>query len=229
MVKQGTSMKLRIAALALLATTTYAGAADMAAAPVPYTQAAPGYNWTGFYVGAMGGYGWSKSQGVDFSGGFAGGTIGANWQVSNFVLGIEGEGAWADIGQTTGGGLFGASDRIEAFGSITGRLGVAFNNFLIYGKGGFAAASNKISLTVLGLTASDTKTHTGYTVGGGVEYGFAPNWSAKAEYLFAHYQSENYFAGILPPGVASGAFDVHTVKAGINYRFGWGGPVVAKY
>ncbi|HYW64784.1 MAG TPA: porin family protein, partial [Bradyrhizobium sp.] len=62
-----------------------------------------------------------------------------------------------------------------------------------------------------------------------VEYGFTPNWSAKAEYLFAHYESENYFAGVLPPGVPSGSFDVHTVKAGVNYRFGWGGPVVAKY
>jgi outer membrane immunogenic protein len=225
-------MKLRIAALALLATTTLAGAADMAAAPVPYTKVAavaPGYNWSGFYVGAMGGYGWSRTGGVDFNGGFAGGTIGANWQMSNIVIGIEGEGAWSDIGQTTGTGLIGASDRIEAFGSITGRLGVAVDNFLIYGKGGFAAASNRISVTALGLTASDTKTHTGYTVGGGVEYGFTPNWSAKAEYLFAHYQSENYFAGLLPVGVASGAFDVHTVKVGINYRFGWGGPVVAKY
>jgi outer membrane immunogenic protein len=84
-------------------------------------------------------------------------------------------------------------------------------------------------VTAFGLTASDTKTHTGYTVGGGVEYGFTPNWSAKAEYLFAHYQSENYFAAILPVGVPSGSFDVHTVKVGINYRFGWGGPVVAKY
>ena len=78
----------------------------MAAAPVPYTKAAavaPGYNWTGFYVGAMGGYGWSRTGGVDFNGGFAGGTIGANWQMSNIVLGIEGEGAWSNIGQNHGG------------------------------------------------------------------------------------------------------------------------------
>jgi outer membrane immunogenic protein len=84
-----------------------------------------------------------------------------------------------NIGQTAAAGVFGASDRIEAFGSITGRAGLAFDNFLIYGKGGFAAASNKISLTAFGLTASDTRTHTGYTVGGGVEYGLTPNWSAE--------------------------------------------------
>ncbi|MEA2882461.1 MAG: outer rane immunogenic protein [Bradyrhizobium sp.] len=225
-------MKLKLAALALLATTGWAAAADMGA-PVPYTKAvavAPGYNWSGFYIGGMGGFGWLRNSGSDFNGGFAGATLGANWQMSNIVLGVEAEGAWADIGRTTTTGPIGASANIRAFGSVTGRLGLAVDNFLIYGKGGFAAASNRIGVTVLGVTATDTQTHTGYTAGGGVEYGFAPNWSAKAEYLFAHYNSENYFANIVPPtGVASGSFDVHTVKAGINYRFGWGGPVVAKY
>jgi len=223
-------MKLKLAALALLATTGWAGAAD---APVPSSRAAPvvpGYSWSGFYIGAQGGFGWLRNQGADFNGGFAGATVGANWQMSSIVVGVEAEGAWADIGRTTATGPIGANADVQAFGSITGRLGLALDNFLIYGKGGFAAANNKIGVTVPGVAASDSRTHTGYTAGGGVEYGFTPNWSAKAEYLFAHYNSENYFAGILPPaGVASGSFDVHTMKAGINYRFGWGGPVVAKY
>jgi outer membrane immunogenic protein len=73
----------------------------------------------------------------------------------------------------------------------------------------------------LGLGASDTQTHFGYTVGGGVEWGFTPNWSVKGEYLWAHYESRNYFASLIPPGVASGTFDVNTVKLGVNYRFGW--------
>ena len=108
-------MKLKLAALALLATTTYSAAADMAAAPVPYTRAAavaPAYNWTGFYIGAMGGGGWSRTAGADFNGAFAGGTIGANWQMSNFVLGIEGEGAWSNIGQNATAGVVGASDAV---------------------------------------------------------------------------------------------------------------------
>jgi outer membrane immunogenic protein len=218
--------KIKLAVLALLAATTGAGAADMPNPAVAYqAPASPAYNWTGFYIGAMGGYGWSTSQGIDFKGGFAGGTVGANWQMSNIVLGVEVEGAWSDIGQTN----LGASDRIQAFGSATGRLGLAVDNFLIYGKGGFAAANNKLSLTALGLTLSDTQTHIGYTVGGGVEYGFAPNWSAKAEYLFAHYQSENYFTSIVAAGLPSGALEVHTVKFGINYRFGWNAPVTARY
>lgn len=215
-----------------------AAAADLpqAAPPTPYTrapvQALPaGYNWSGFYIGAMGGGGWSSSQGVDFKGGFAGGTLGANAQFSNFVLGGELEGAWSNIGQTasTFFGLVSATDTIQAFGSATVRAGFAVDNVLFYGKGGFAAASNNLKVSVLGASASDTQTHLGYTVGAGVEYGFTPNWSAKLEYLWASYESKNYFAGLVPPGLPSGTFDVNTVKFGINYRFGWGGPVVAKY
>ena len=83
------------------------------------------------------------------------------------------------------------------------------------------------SATVLGFTLSDTKFHSGWTVGGGAEWAFAGPWSAKAEYMFARYSSQDYFASIAP-GLSFG-MDVHTVKAGINYRFNWGGPVVAKY
>jgi len=229
-------MKIKIVMLALVASISAAAAADIPqpgpAAPPAYRPPpiSPAYNWTGFYIGAMGGGGWSASQGVDFKGGFAGGTVGANAQFSNFVLGAEIEGAWADIGQTsTLFGLGSATDTVQAFGSATVRAGFAIDNVLIYGKGGFAAASNNIKITVLGASVSDSETHMGYTAGGGLEYGFTPNWSAKVEYLWAHYQSVNYFANILPPGLPSGAFDVNTVKFGVNYRFGWGGPVVARY
>lgn len=228
-------MKKILIAVAFASVGSAAVAADFPQTPAPaaYRPApvSPVYNWSGFYVGAMGGYGASDSQGVDFKGGFAGGTIGGNAQFSNLVVGVEVEGAWSDIGQRTSAfGIITANDRIEAFGSVAGRVGFAVDNLLIYGKGGFAAASNKLSVTVLGVTASDTQTHYGYTAGGGFEYGFTPNWSAKVEYLFAHYQSENYFAALLPPiGAASGAFDVHSVKFGINYRFGWNQPVVARY
>jgi outer membrane immunogenic protein len=224
---------MRLALLALIASVTAANAADVLppapAAPPAYSPppVSPAYNWTGFYIGAMGGYGWSTSQGNDFKGGFAGGTIGGNAQFGNLVVGAEVEGAWSNIGQTvTFVGLGSATDRVQGFGSATARAGVAVDNLLIYGKAGFAAASNNIKVTV---SLSDTQTHLGYTAGGGLEYGFTPNWSAKGEYLFAHYQSKNYFAGLAPPGFASGTFDVHTVKFGVNYRFGWGGPVVARY
>ena len=154
----------------------------------------PAYNWSGFYVGAMGGYGWSGSS---FSGGFAGGTIGGNAQFNNIVVGGELEGAWSNIGQTvTILGLGSATDRVQAFGSATARLGFAVDNLLIYGKGGFAAASNNIKVSVLGVTVGDTQTHIGYTAGGGLEYGFAPNWSVKGEYLFRSLREQELLRGV---------------------------------
>lgn len=220
-------MKKTLIAAFLAISTGAAFAADMPQT-APYTRApvmvSPAYNWTGFYIGAMGGGGWSTSQGVDFKGGFAGGTLGSNFQFGNFVIGSEIEGAWSDIGQTSGA-LFGlsvtATDTLQAFGSATVRAGFAVDNVLVYGKGGFAMASNNLKFTGPNGSVSDTETHLGYTVGAGVEYGFMSNWSAKVEYLWAHYQSATYFATLLPPGAPSGAFDGSTVKFGVNYRFGW--------
>ena len=73
----------------------------------------------------------------------------------------------------------------------------------------------RMSATALGVTLSQSKFHSGWTVGGGAEWAFAGQWSAKAEYMFARYDSETYLAGLLAPGVKLGA-DVHTLKAGIN-------------
>ena len=94
-----------------LSVATAASAADMQARP--YTKAppavvSPAYNWSGFYVGAMGGYGWGTNAG---SGGFGGGTVGYNWQLpgSQFVFGVEVDAAGASIKDSftedVGGGL----------------------------------------------------------------------------------------------------------------------------
>jgi outer membrane immunogenic protein len=80
-----------------------AGAADMSARPA-YTKApmmSPAINWTGFYIGAIGGYASeATSDSLRINGGFAGGTLGYNWQSGMLVLGIEADGAWADISST---------------------------------------------------------------------------------------------------------------------------------
>ena len=232
--------KLLLATVALAALGSSASAADLA--PGPYTRAAPvavapAYNWSGFYVGAMGGYGWSEritiggivATGSDIQGGFAGGTVGFNFKApgSMFVLGLEADAAWSDINLAVPVLAVGAGrERINAFGSVTGRVGIAVNSFLLYGKGGYAWANNEFSATALGITISDSQFHNGWTVGGGAEWAFAGPWSAKAEYMFAHYDAQTYFASTAP--FAFG-MEIHTVKAGINYRFNWGGPVVAKY
>src|SRR5207253_6802279 len=169
-----------------------ASAADMQARP--YTKAPPAavvaaYNWSGFYIGAMGGFGWGSGD-SDASGGFGGGTVGYNWQLpgSQFVLGVEVDAAGASIKESftedVGGGLLVTQEtKINTFGSVTGRAGFAIDAALLYAKGGYAWANRKWSISDGGTTFSDSESHSGYTIGGGLEYMFAPNWSAKGEYM----------------------------------------------
>jgi outer membrane immunogenic protein len=216
--------KLLLAGAALLSLGTAASAADLPARP--YAKAAPlvspGYDWSGFYIGVMGGGAWSDG----LSGGFGGGTIGYNWQLpaSRFVFGIEVDAAGASIkdSQTEDVGLMDPAtleNKISALGSVTGRAGYALDAALLYVKGGFAWADNKATLSVPGFFSfSDSHVHSGYTVGAGVEYMFAPSWSAKAEYMYVNLSSKDYTFGDL--GTApSGTADFHTIKAGINYHF----------
>jgi len=217
--------QLLLAGVALSVAGT-ASAADMQARP--YTKApppalvSPAYNWSGFYVGAMGGYGWGTDAG---SGGFGGGTVGYNWQFpgSQFVFGVEVDAAGASIkdnfSQVQDDVLITQNSKINSFGSVTGRAGFAMDAVLLYAKGGFAWGNNKTTFTLpeLGVSNSDSHTHTGYTLGGGVEYMFAPNWSAKGEYMFTSLGSENY--NLLGEQLASGNIDFHTVKVGVNYHF----------
>ena len=88
-------------------------------------------------------------------------------------------------------------------------------------KEGDKVTSGDITLTALGVSASESHFHSGWTVGAGIEAFFAPQWSVKGEYLFRSLGSENYF------GVPSGTIELHSVQVGVNYHFG--GPIVAKY
>jgi outer membrane immunogenic protein len=246
--------KLLLASVALAALNVSASAADLARkAPPPAPVAvAPVYNWNGFYIGVMGGYGWSGEStvtvagvaftGLDFDlkGGFVGGTMGYNFAPmgSSWLLGIEVDGAWADIeNSATGATAFGAltlTDRINAIGSVTGRLGWTFGPGLIYAKGGWAWANQELSATLVGplatVTASQDEFHSGWTIGGGFEYKFAPNWSGKIEYMYADFDSSTFGSGTLFPGGVGVGHELHTIKGGINYHFNWGGgPVVARY
>jgi outer membrane immunogenic protein len=100
-------MKKLALGLLLTSISGAAYAADLPAPPsAPYTKApaivSPLTNWSGFYIGAMGGYGKENSNDpLALKGGFAGGTVGYNWQFGQFVAGIEADGAWADINNST--------------------------------------------------------------------------------------------------------------------------------
>ncbi|MEH2501834.1 MULTISPECIES: outer membrane protein [unclassified Bradyrhizobium] len=240
------------ASLIALGAAAPAVAADLAARP--YTKAPPMvaavYDWTGFYIGANGGYGtsrnsWNLLPGVgtfgegshDADGGTIGGQIGYRWQAGTWVFGVEAQGNWADF-QGSNLSLLDPTvrneSRVNAFGLFTGQVGYAVNNVLLYVKGGAAVTSNEYRRfdvptgALLATTNDDTRW--GGVVGAGLEYGFAPNWSVGVEYNHLFMQDRTY-AFTTPGGAFAGNVridqDVDLVTARINYRFG--GPAVTRY
>jgi outer membrane immunogenic protein len=242
--------------MAVLGFASSASAADMAvkARPAPPPVVAPIYDWTGFYIGANGGWGNSHNcwdfvtvggavvrDGCrDASGGIIGGQIGYRWQTGQFVFGLEGQGDWADLSASRVSLInpaFSTRSRVDAFGLFTGQIGLAWNQALFYLKGGAAVTDNRFDIFTNpgGLNvASASATRWGAVVGVGVEYGFAPNWSVGLEYdhLFMGH-ANNSFSVVNP--IVAGAFnrinqDVDMVLLRLNYRFGgYGAPIAARY
>ncbi|MCA6113989.1 porin family protein [Bradyrhizobium sp. WSM 1738] len=221
-------------------------AADLAARP--YTKApiaVAAYNWSGFYAGINGGWGSSRQSWYDagFSlgshdatGGTVGGQIGYRWQAGTWVFGVEAQGNWADFHGSNVIPLVVPSitndTRVDAFGLFTGQVGYAANNVLFYVKGGAAVTSNRYrmlaSATGAQIANGVDDTRWGGVVGVGLEYGFAPNWSAGIEYnhMFMQDKTYNFVTNgvVFPAGLllANGRIsqDVDIVTARINYKFG---------
>lgn len=249
------------AALSMLLTGA-ASAADLAARP--YTKAPPiaaVYNWTGFYVGGHVGGAWTNEEWINTantttfgdlgpglgirqrgSGFIGGGHIGYNWQASNFVFGLEGsiDGLSNDHSVSVNT-LFGAGDdvfswRSQWMASIVGRAGVAFDNSLLYVKGGWAGVNNRLSVsdTVVNPavgSGSQTTWHNGWTVGAGWEYGLTQNWIIGVEYNYAQFETKSYQLNNTQAG-ATYTFDakprdIQSVLGRLSYKFG--GPIVARY
>ncbi|KWV48377.1 hypothetical protein AS156_18005 [Bradyrhizobium macuxiense] len=234
--------KFLLASVAVAALGATAQAADLGArpyyqkAPAP-VYAAPLYNWTGFYIGGHLGGVFSGSDNTfnglaltDSGARFMGGVqAGYDWQLSpNWVIGLEGQYSWVGNHQLNAifpnGSTYNNNQR--GIASITGRVGYTWGPGLIYVKGGYAYSDNNESVTSGGVpvafTLSDNHSN-GWTIGGGAEYMFAPNWSAKVEYQYYDF-GDSRFTG--PAALTSfGSFhnDEHTVKAGLNYRFNLGG------
>ena len=251
---------MRRVLVAVIGVATLAAAPALAAdlAARPYAKApemiAAAYDWSGFYLGLNGGGASSRecltiysvagaavtpnSEGChNATGGLAGGQIGYRWQSAGWVFGLEAQGDWADLKGSSASLTalipYTNQTKVDAIGLFTGQVGYAFNNVLLYVKGGAAVTDNKYSsfFTATGVVfnqASDTRW--GGTVGTGIEFGFAPNWSVAFEYdhLFMGNPSVTFPASAIAVTRSDNIrqnIDMGTLR--VNYRFG--GPVIAKY
>jgi outer membrane immunogenic protein len=241
-----------IAVLAMSATTN---AADLSRPAPIYKAAAPVepiFNWTGFYIGAHVGYGWAnKDWDQTFSSlGLAldrsvtptkpqsflgGGQVGVNWQTGQFVLGLEADGSWTDASNCGAPHAvfisYNGCNQINWYATGTARVGFAMDRALFYVKGGAAFVDEEQNITftnpagVRVVTDTPSEVRFGWTVGAGIEYALAPNWSVKAEYNFMDFGSQNYTFNYnaFPAGLVERwdiSQQVHIAKFGVNYRFG---------
>ena len=195
-------------------------------------------NNNAFIAAALGlpiGFNNGNGNNVAFVGG---GQIGYNWQTGPIVFGLETDAQYrSSFGVGQNGGLGGAvNQRNDGFlGTARGRIGYAFSPmFMIYATGGAAygntfANSSAIPFFGFGNNNNNNNFRVGYTVGGGLEYAFTPNWSVKAEYLFVDLGRSNQqqFFG----GGGGSRSQAHVARLGVNYKFGgvYSAPVVARY
>ena len=248
--------KLTLGAItALLLGTTAASAADLPVKVPPpiaiynwtgfYIGASAGGSF-GFSDHVDRATGISDTSGYNVKGGLIGGTLGYNWQMSSFVVGFEGDASWVaergtmpDVGTNainlgfvdpvTGAAQFSSFTNETWLATARGRFGYAVNNLLFYGTAGYAAAGvgQGIYDNSHNLLASTSSTRSGWTAGGGLEWGFAPNWSAKFEWLYMKFEDKGFNTALGDGSRSAVTLDDNVARFGINYRFG--GPVVARY
>jgi outer membrane immunogenic protein len=257
--------KIIAVAVAILGTASVASAADLAVKARPYIAPAPVFTWTGCYVGVHAGAGVLHDQGFQAGGGMqvielppenlladrhgvgglAGGQIGCNYQTGMLVLGIEGEGFWSGMKVTQdafdGNFLFGSARiRNKWDYDVAGRIGVAFDRALVYGKAGWVAGGFDWNFATTDgvFTNQGSATLDGLLIGVGLEYAFLNNWTVKFEYDYLGFGAKNVafsaFCGVCTNPSATFtqnvSADKHIFKVGLNYLFNFGGPaVVAKY
>ncbi|SFU71382.1 outer membrane immunogenic protein [Methylobacterium sp. 174MFSha1.1] len=239
-----------LALTAVLTAASPASAADLPrrVAPPPAFTPVPVFTWTGFYAGVNAGAGFGGGGGTFTDATYGtvtpasrdaafvgGGQIGYNYQLtpgSGFVLGVE-----ADIQGTTFGrarsGLVGSTTfydvgpSLDWFGTVRGRIGYAFDRFLVYGTGGFAygGGSTPANASYYTGTLPDTF-RTGWTAGGGVEYAITERLSARIEALYVSLDRNGGSGGLVYDtatnayyGLGKPKADFGVVRAGLNYRF----------
>jgi outer membrane immunogenic protein len=232
-------MRWRLVAAAAIAVAANrdALAADLPPPSLPATL--PVYNWTGFYLGINGGFGTGNSNWSDgpigttgsfpTSGFLIGGTLGINYQIGEYVFGIEGDGDWTDLHGNSGSTCGAVSAVVtppvscetqsQWLATVRGRVGYAFDRILLYGTAG--AAFGNIQSGLNPPSTFDSTVEAGWTVGAGLEFAFAQNWTAKIEYLFVELLNGSCTT-IGNCGGAAGSivgFNENIIRAGVNFKF----------
>lgn len=198
------------------------------------------YNWSGFYVGVNFGGGFSRQDtslvvagtgatvatgNVSPRGIIVGDQIGYNWQAGQWVFGAEADfqgSLQKGDGTLNGGGAsVSYSSRLRWFGTVRGRVGMAFDRFLPYVTAGWAFGRGSLDGTSASVQFNQDKSYSGWTVGGGAEWAFLRNWSAKAEYLYINFGDGPTSLAATGPSVniTSGKLTTHIARVGLNYHF----------
>ena len=218
---------LGLAAVMLASAPAVSEAADAPRGPAyrPPPPPIPFYNWTGFYAGAHLGVGWSDGDGSGNSSGFlGGGQVGFNYQINQWVLGVEADIAGTTIKDSVNAAVVSpglptltgsATASLDWVSTLAPRFGYAFDRWLVYGKfgGAWAHGSGTASVAINGVpvnSISVDQTVSGWVLGVGTEYALRDNWTAKIEYNMMDFGSDGPFADS----------KFHVFKAGLNYRFG---------
>ncbi|HEX5212093.1 MAG TPA: outer membrane protein [Pseudolabrys sp.] len=223
--------------VSILALAGTASAADLPRA-MPMKAPAPpvvSWDWTGFYLGVNGGLLWHKGSydivdtvpeeltgSATKAGGTVGGQIGYNWQLQNYVVGVEGDLNWVGASATLNGSAFATStftSKLTWLSTIRGRGGILIDpRTLLFVTGGVAFGGVENDTNISG-GSSDHSTRTGWTAGGGAEYKITDHWSAKAEALYVDLGKKTV-PGFFGPGYA-GTFKSTEIisRLGVNYKW----------
>ena len=258
------SAALGLAALSLAAPASAADLAARPYTKAPAPMIAAVYDWSGFYIGVNGGGGWSRKcwdtttptvlggplalvvvvppgpEGChDASGGVVGGQLGYRWQTGAWVFGLEGQGDWANIRGSNASiyapfALASNRTKIDGIGLITGQIGYAWNNVLLYVKGGAMGVNDKYegyvtATNVVFDRASETRY--GGAVGAGIDFGVTPNVIIGFDYMHGFLGNRDITFTSVTNGAVSRIDrirqDVDIATLRVSYKFG--GPVIAKY
>ena len=211
----------------LLASAGHAADLPRRYAPAYAPPLVPIFTWTGAYGGIVGGYGFGDFNGRGNAiagspnGGLVGGTLGYNYQLpSNIVIGVEGDVAYAGIGNTqTTAGPVTAKNTLNLQTTVRGRVGYAVNRMLFYATGGYAGGNLHTTIydVPAGFYAANSNFLSGYAIGAGAEYAIMPNLSGKVEYLYTDLGKGDNFVGTAD--ATRVGISTSNIRVGLNYHF----------